>query len=186
MLVRINSLQINRQRRHTCLLKRMWWPQNSLRLAIFPKPIRLYAQYLKLHLGITLCTNYRKMHRSVQSISMNNSGLQKMHSTRYANKMNGSIFKKIPFLWRKLGNIFASASLWMLKMRMDGKGADTLDGSLQKLILIYRTYFARISCRLTFWGISSQTILMKSLVAGWLPSNRQTIYCAPSSSALHV
>jgi len=68
---------------------------------------------------------------------------------------------------------------------MDGEDVNTLDGYFQMVILLYRNYFARISCCLTFWGISLQNILMKLLVAGCLRSKRQTTHYARLSLALY-
>ena len=66
MLARINS-QIHYWHHHARLLKRMPWLQNRLGLATFPKQIRLYPQFLNLHLGMILCSNYRQRHWSAQS-----------------------------------------------------------------------------------------------------------------------
>jgi len=65
------------------------------------------------------------------------------------------------------------------------RGHQPLDGPFQMAILICMSYCAHISFCLTFWGISLQNILIKLLVAGCLLSKRQTIHCAPSSSALY-
>ena len=67
---------------------------------------------------------------------------------------------------------------------MDGEGANTLDDELQMAILLYRSYHARTSFCLTFGDTFLHNIL-KLLVAGCLCSKRQTIYCAPSPSALY-
>jgi len=68
---------------------------------------------------------------------------------------------------------------------MDGEGANTLDVYLQVAILLYRSYYARISFCLTFWGTSLQNVLMKLQVAGCLRSKMQTTHCAPLSLAVY-
>ena len=84
--------------RHVRLPKKTPWLKNRPGLATFPKQIRLYARSINQHLGMTLCTNYRKRHQSVQSFLTNNFGRQQMRSTRCADTMNGSTFKSIRFL----------------------------------------------------------------------------------------
>ena len=103
------------------------------------------SSVLKPAFGTMLCSNYRQRHRLAQTFSTNNSAWQQMRSMRCADKTNGSTFKKIRFLQRKLGNIFATASLWVRRPWMDGEDANTLDDYLQMLFLLYRIYFASIS-----------------------------------------